>query len=238
MLMGIIIALFTFGVLLITTPIGWLLILGAVATIVVSRRSNDSGNQAKLTAALEISASTMDEIAAGHVTEAGIGIALHKGEELIYTLPNVALTEYQSTGSSYSGGSAGISFPLVGRIRGNVGGQRGQITKNPEQLMIIDTGKAIFTNQRILFSGVKMVRDWDFSKIVELAPGANGFDVKLAVSNRERTSGLQALTIYEFGPGLIAGYAFTLYSEGSERAKAWAEDLTKRIREGIAAEAK
>ena len=237
-LLVIIIALFSFGSFLITTPIGWLLIVGAVAVIVLTKKSRRDSDQAQLTAALQDAASTMDEIAAGKVAETGIGVALHKDEKLIYALPNVALTEYQSTGSSYSGGSVGISFPLVGRIRGNVGGQGGQIIKNPEQLMIVDTGKAIFTDKRILFSGTKLVRDWEFSKIVELAPGPNGFDVKLAVSNREKISGLQALTMFEFGPGYVAGYAFTLYADGPAEAKAWAEDLSKRIREGIAAEAK
>ena len=218
---------------LFTTWMGWTIIAVVAGIIVAVNYSKKQTDKATMITTLETGAQIMDEIAAGKDFLLDTGFTLQKGEKLIYALPNVALTEYQSTGSSYSGGSAGVSFPLVGRIRGNVGGQSGQITKNPEQLLVVDQGRAIFTDQRIIFTGANLVRDWDLDKTVELSPGPNGINVKIAVSNRERTSGLQALSVVDFGPGYVAGYAFTLHAEGPAKAKEWAADLTKRMREMV-----
>ena len=204
----------------------------AIAKYIFDKRNN----AVKFLDGLDQQALTMDALANGELGNAGIGTALNKGEETICVLPNVALTEYQSTGSSYSGGNAGVSFPLAGNIRGHVGGQRGSITRNPEQLMVVDMGQAIFTNQRILFSGAKFVRDWDLDKVVSLEPGPNGVDVKIAVTNRERTSGLQAPDLFSFGPGYAAAYVFNLKQNGAASAKKWAKDLAKELRNVAATE--
>ena len=232
----VLVVLIGIGQFLFTNPAGWLLVACVVTLIIVVRTNKKKEGQQKLIESLENSAQILDNIVAGKVSEPEVGFTLAKGEKFIYSLPIVSLTEYQSTGSSYSGTSAGVSFPIAGRIRGNVGGQSGEITKNPEQLMIVDQGRVIFTDQRILFAGAKLVRDWDLDKIVELSPGPNGYTVKIAVSNRERTSGLQALTGYEFGPGFVASYVFTLHSDGAAKAKEWVDDLTKRLRAGAASE--
>lgn len=220
----------------VTSPWAWTFLVVVGLLIFLFARMNKQNNQDKLTEALNNTAQTLEEIATGKVEDLSVGLSLQTGEKLIYSLPNVALTEYQSTGSSYSGMNAGVSFPLVGSLRGNVGGQGGQITRNPEQLMAVDQGRVFFTDQRIIFSGAKLVRDWDLDKTIELAPGPNGFNVKIAVSNRERTSGLQALSIYEFGPGFIAAYVYTLNSEGLAKANAWAKKTAGEIRAALATE--
>ncbi len=221
---------------LISSPWTWTFVAVVGVLIFLFRRMNKQNNQAKLTEALNNTAKALDDIANGKVEDLSVGLSLQKGEKLIYSLPDVALTEYQSTGSSYSGMNAGVSFPLIGSLRGNVGGQGGQITRNPEQLMAVDQGRVFFTDQRIIFSGAKLVRDWDLAKTIELAPGPNGFNVKIAVSNRERTSGLQALSIYEFGPGFIAAYVYTLNSEGLAKANQWAKKTAGEIRAAITAQ--
>lgn len=225
-------ALVYVGQFLFTTLPGLIITAIGIVAIVASVRASKRNRQEKLSSSLADSAQIMDNIVAGNIPELEVGLTLQKGEKLIYVMPVVALTEYQSTGSTYSGSSAGVSFPIVGGLRGNVGAHGGEVTKNPEQLMAVDQGRAIFTNQRIIFSGAKLVRDWDLDKIVELAPGPNGFNVKIAVSNRERTSGLQALSAYEFGPGYAAGYVFTLHDNGPAKAKEWAKDLSDRLRAG------
>ncbi len=225
---------FYIGQFLFTNPAGIVLLICGTLFAIGAYSANKKNRQKKLTDSLDASAQIMDDIVAGKVGDLQGGFALAKGEKFIYALPNVALTEYQSTGSSYSGTSVGVSVPLFGRVRGNVGAQGGQITKNPEQLMAVDQGRAIFTDQRIVFSGAKFVRDWDLDKTIEIEPGPNGFNVRIAVSNRERTSGLQAFSAYDFGPGFIAGYVFTLHSEGAAKAKEWAEDLSSRLRAGAA----
>ena len=166
----------------------------------------------------------------------GIALALNKGEQTLYVENYVTLTEFRSTGSTYVGGSAGVSFPLFGRVRGHVGGNRGRLVKNPEQLTVIDSGQAIFTNHRIVFVGAQITREWDFKKVIALEPGPNGVNVRIAVSNREKISGLQAPSINAFGPGYPAAFAFNWFQNGEASAKQWAKDLSKEITELVEVE--
>lgn len=214
----------------------WLPLIAGGGAAIFKHFYDKRKNEARFLDALEQQADTLDALANGELATESAGTALNKGEETVCVLPNVALTEYQSTGSTYSGGNAGISFPLAGKIRGHVGGQSGSITKNPEQLMVVDMGQVIYTNQRILFSGAKFVRDWDLDKIVSMEAGSNGVTVKIAVTNRERTSGLQAPDLFSFGPGYAAAYVLNVKHDGEAAAKTWAKDLAQELRSLAATE--
>ncbi|MEY4451726.1 MAG: hypothetical protein RLZZ380_847 [Actinomycetota bacterium] len=231
----VIVTLLAFNFLM-QNPILWIVFAMAVVIIIAAVRGSQKQKQAKFVDTLEASATLLEGMGSDKEVELSVGMALNKGEKLVFVLPYVQLTEYQSTGSSYSGMNAGVSFPLFGQVRGNIGGQSGSITKNPEELMVVDQGQAVFTNQRIVFSGAKMVRDWELAKTVALEPGANGLNVKIAVSNRERTSGLQAPNIFAFGPGYPAGFVFTLNTEGESAAKKWAQGVAKQLRDTVASE--
>jgi hypothetical protein len=231
------IILVIFGLIILSQSVwGWLAMgVGAAAAILIAVY-NKRTKAIKFLAGLDQQAATLDALANGELAPAGLAIALGKDEKALCVLQSMALTEYQSTGSSYSGSNAGVSFPLFGRVRGNVGGQRGSITRNPEELLVVDQGQAIFTNQRIVFSGAKFVRDWDLKKTVSLEPGPNGIHVKIAVTDRDRTSGLQAFDVNGFGPGYAAAYAFNLSQSGEAEAKQWATNLAREIRSVAAAE--
>lgn len=222
-----------FIVSLLSTPAGWILLIVAGLIIWFAVYQIRASKQEKFLNGLAYQADQLSLVAAGKIQDTSLAMALNKGEKVLATLPYTLLTEYQSTGSSYSGGNAGVSFPLFGSVRGHVGGQGGQITKNPEQLMAIDTGTSIFTNQRIVFSGAKFVRDWDLDKVVSLEPGPNGFNVKIAVSNNARTSGLQSPDMNLFGPGYLAAYAFNYHQNGAASAKKWADELVTQIRQTV-----
>lgn len=215
---------------------GWVVIAIITAIIVFAVRAARKSKQEKFLNGLGYQATQLSLIASGKLQDTTLAMSLGKGEKVLATLPYTLLTEYQSTGSSYSGANAGVSFPLFGSIRGHVGGQGGQITKKAEQLMAVDTGTAIFTNERIIFSGEKLVREWDLDKVVTLEPGPNGFNVKIAVSNQARTSGLQAPDINMFGPGYLAAYAFNYHNDGAALAKKWADDLVEQIRRTVDSE--
>jgi hypothetical protein len=218
---------------LMSTPAGWTLIVVVSGIIAFAVYQVKAKNREKFLNGLTNQANQLSLVANGQMQDSSLAMSLNKGEVVLATLPYTLLTEYQSTGSSYSGTNAGVSFPLFGNVRGHVGGQGGQITKNPEQLMVVDSGTSIYTNQRIVFSGAKFVRDWDLNKVVALEPGPNGFNVKIAVSNQSRTSGLQAPDVYQFGPGYLAAYAFNYYQNGAASAKKWAEDLVVQIRRTV-----
>lgn len=218
---------------MLSTPAGWVLLIVVGLIIWMAVYQIRVSKQEKFLNGLSHQADQLSLVASGKIQDTALAMALNKGEKVLATLPYTLLTEYQSTGSSYSGGNAGVSFPLFGSVRGNVGGQGGQITKNPEQLMAIDTGTSIFTNQRIVFSGAKFVRDWDLDKVVSLEPGPNGFNVKIAVSNQSRTSGLQSPDMNLFGPGYLAAYAFNYHQNGAASAKKWADELVTQIRQTV-----
>lgn len=218
---------------LLSTPGGWLLIAVVAVLIAMAVYLVKNNNKEKFLEGLRNQAEQLQLLISGNPENVSLAMSLGKGEKVLATLPNTLLTEYESTGSTYSGVNAGVSFPLVGDIRGNVGGQSGQLSKNPEQLMVVDVGTSIYTNQRIVFTGAKLVRDWNLDKVVSLEPGPNGFNVKIAVSNQSRTSGLQSPDIHLFGPGYLAAYTFNYYQNGAESAKKWAEDLIVDIRKTV-----
>ena len=177
---------------------GWVVIAIITAIIVFAVRAARKSKQEKFLNGLGYQATQLSLIASGKLQDTTLAMSLGKGEKVLATLPYTLLTEYQSTGSSYSGANAGVSFPLFGSIRGHVGGQGGQITKKAEQLI--------------------------------------GFNVKIAVSNQARTSGLQAPDINMFGPGYLAAYAFNYHNDGAALAKKWADDLVEQIRRTVDSE--
>lgn len=162
--------------------------------------------------------------------------ALAKGEKFVYSLNGIQLAEYTSTGSSYSGTNLGVSVPVFGRVRANVGGSQGQLTKNPAALNVIDTGQVSFTNQRVIFTGAQQTRVWDFSKILNQTLGANGSTLTIAAANKAATSTLIQPNTTLLGPGVIYGIAFDAHKEGGSVAPETARLYAKQLREGVAAQ--
>lgn len=147
------------------------------------------------------------------------GFVPEKGETPIYKLSRVALTEYRSAGSSYQGGSQGVSFRIAKGVSYRVGSTRGQLIKNPEQLTVIDEGSVTFTDKRIFFVGSNVNREWEFSKLLDVNVGTNGVYANLAVSNRQKNSGLQTLDESDITPGLLVSVALEAFENGLESSK-------------------
>ncbi|MFM1974009.1 MAG: hypothetical protein RLZZ345_1093 [Actinomycetota bacterium] len=158
-------------------------------------------------------------------------------EQLLFVLPNVELLEYKSTGSTYSGGSAGVSFPLFGRVRGNVGGNRGEFTRNPEQLILSDIGRLKVSTQRLIYVGEKETREIDLDKVLDFELGPNGLWVKLAMSNRQKREGFQHMQVDQIPIGMAIGIAKEYADKGLKAAQLYAKNLAADIRATIAAEA-
>ena len=158
------------------------------------------------------------------------GLALKSTELVYFESEPVGLFEYRSTGSTYSGMNQGVSVPIVKGIRYSVGSSQGSLTKNPEAPTQIDTGKAIFTNQRIIFVGPNMTREWDLSKLVNMSAGPNGQTISISVSNRQKTSGLSSIGKENITPGFYASIIQRLNSDGVEAAKKNALEIATNIR--------
>ena len=141
---------------------------------------------------------------------------LKKGEVAIDSVP-AKLLEYRSGGSSYQGGSQGVSIRIAKGLSYRVGSNRGQLVRNPEQLQVIDNGDATFTNQRVVFGGQSQTREWAFDKLVDFNAGDNGTQVMISVSNRQKVSGLYAQRVERVQPGVLLEVAVA-YANGGKAA--------------------
>jgi hypothetical protein len=196
-------------------------VVAIVAGVFIMQRSKNKDHSAEL---LAVAGDLEAWVAAGLDAEGNPFDA--DDEQLLFVLPNVELLEYKSTGSTYSGGSAGVSFPLFGRVRGNVGGNRGSFSRNPEELILSDLGRLKVSTERLIYVGEKESREIDLDKVLDFELGPNGLWVKLAMSNRSKREGFQSI-----------GIAKEFADKGLDAAKLYAKNLAADIRATIAAEA-
>lgn len=159
-------------------------------------------------------------------------------EEALFDITRVELLEFKSTGSSYSGGNLGVSFPIFGRVRANVGGSQGQITRNPEQLSSVDTGTLKITSQRMIFIGEKEARVFELAKVIDFELGPNGLWLKIAMSNKPKREAFQHMALDQIPIGIAVGIANAWSNDGKDAALKYAKDAAEQIRTTIAAEAK
>lgn len=156
-------------------------------------------------------------------------LSLRKGEVLVYVLPAVGLIETRSTGSTWSGGSQGVSIRIMKGVSYRVGATKGQLVRNPEALQQVDQGAATFTNQRVVFTGSSTNREWAFDKMLNVDAGGGGVTVNMAVSNRQKTSGLVCLDFDDITPGFAVAIANDFAIGGLEQAKKRCLDLAAAL---------
>lgn len=219
-----------------SNPMGLVIVLilgiGGLAAIVMFR----SGRQKTFLGQLAVQAETLEQMAAGNFPTDDIVFSTEKDEVVLMRLNRVVLKEFRSDGSSYSGGYGGVSFRVAKGVRANVGGMQGKSRRNPEVSTPIDIGEVTYTNQRIVFTGDNMVREWDLDKIVNVESGPNGISLEIAVSNREKTSVLEAANYPELTPGIAASIAIAWHGKGKKAAMADAKEMADLIRSTIASE--
>ncbi len=227
--LAIIVSIFRF---IAENPILWFVAVLVIIGLIYARQVAKRNKREAVLAAFLATADKLDALAADTNGPKDISLSVRKGEKVLFALYNAPLVEYASSGSTYSGTNLGVSVPLFGNVRGNIGGSQGSITKNPEQLTVVDNGLLVYTTERMVFTGAKLVRDWEFSKVLNMDIGDNGSTVRISVSGNGRTSGFQTGG-QEFGVGLPAGYAYTWYQEGEEAARKWLKKTAKSMREAV-----
>jgi hypothetical protein len=127
-------------------------------------------------------------------------LAQKKGELVLWTGYGI----YQVAGrtpSTFSGGSQGVSIPIVAGIRYKVGSFKGRTIPGVEMQMDKDQGMVKLTNQRLIFAGPIATTEWAFAKLLSTFSNPERTDFILGVSNRQKSSGLR------FSPE--DGYAFS-----------------------------
>lgn len=160
-------------------------------------------------------AAILEVMEAGEFEEDDFVFSTRKGEVVIARVNETILNEFRSSGSTSSGGFGGVSLPVFGNVRANVGGYSGRSSRNPEESTPIDVGTSTYTNQRIVFAGENVVREFDLDKLVNLEAGDNGITLTIAVSNRDKASMLSSVNFEDLTPGIAASIAVA-YQEGGQ----------------------
>lgn len=210
-------------------PILLVTVIAAIATTVylfakaTGKHSDDflpSGSRVKSVRTQEERRSDFLLELGNSLPKSGISIvALKPGEEFIYKLSSVSLIESLSNGSTYQGGSKGVSLRIAKGLSYRVGATKGQFVKNPETLQTVDRGTATFTNKRLIFAGTKANREWSFDKLIDVSQSSDGDTILLSVSNRQKPSGIVSNNLGELDPGVIVAIALEFNNYGIDAAK-------------------
>ena len=195
----------------------WIAVGALVAVLVVVTKSKTKDSSAK--SLYGLMAAKLQALSKSLPQHSDVVMAMRQGEELVYKLPEVGLTQFRSSGSSYSGGRQGVSLRVAKGIYYNVGASRGSLQKNPETQQIVDKGSAIYTNQRIVFVGENLNQEWEFSKLLDVHVEPNGTSVSIAVSGKGKNAGLTWTTQTDITPGILTAIAHEYFNGGVEAAK-------------------
>ena len=136
-------------------------------------------------------------------------LAQKKGELVLWTGHGI----YQVAGrtpSTFSGGSQGVSIPIVAGIRYKVGSFKGRMIPGVEMQMDKDQGMVKLTNQRLIFAGPIASTEWQFAKLLSTFSNPDRTDFIFGVSNRQKSSGLRFSP--EDGYAFAHLFALALYS--------------------------
>lgn len=203
----------------------WVLIgLSAIAIWVVREIRNKNRIESMLRMASEVEdlVSDFKPIASTAITRAGELAIFERGE--------VQLREPTKTGAKIDSGFGGVTLGITNNIGIALGKGSGKITENPIAMQTIDTGSAVFTNQRIIFTGSMQTRTWELDDLVKLEPGVNGFELSIASSESNVVSILAGDSKCGITPGVAAQIAHTLKTEGEEAARGVGLELVENVR--------
>ena len=155
-------------------------------------------------------------------------LAQKKGELVLWTGHGVYHVA-GATPSTFSGGSQGVSIPLVAGIRYRVGAFKGQMTPGVEMQMDKDQGMVKLTNQRLIFAGPIATTEWAFAKLLSSFSNPDRTDFIFGVSNRQKSSGLRFSS--EDGYAFAHLFALALYSY-EKGIPATIEAIKNELKEG------
>ena len=153
-----------------------------------------------------------------------------KGELVLWSGHGI----YQVAGrtpSTFSGGSQGVSIPIVAGIRYKVGSFKGRMTPGVEMQMDKDQGMVKLTNQRLIFAGPIATTEWAFAKLLSSFSNPDRTDFIFGVSNRQKSSGLRFSP--EDGYAFAHLFALALYSY-EKGIPATIEAIKNELQEGAA----
>jgi hypothetical protein len=115
---------------------------------------------------------------------------VHPGERVVGVVQGVGLVEPKRLPGHWQGGYSGFSFRIAKGVRHNVGGTRGHFEQGAEVISPVDVGNVLVTDKRVVFTGERKAREWQFAKLLGLHHDPDAPRTFLPVSNREAVSGI------------------------------------------------
>jgi hypothetical protein len=154
-----------------------------------------------------------------------------KGELVLWT-GQAIFHEAGRTPSTFKGGSAGISIPVVAGVRLRVGQFSGSVIPGQEMQIDKEAGLVKLTNQRLIFAGSLNTTEWSFAKMLSAARNEEGNDFIIGVSNRKKTSGLKFSAADGKAFARLFALALYAYENGiPETIKEIKSEITRRNKE-------
>jgi hypothetical protein len=156
-------------------------------------------------------------------------------EVVFYELAGVQLLEYKSSGSDFKSTYLGGNVRVADGLSISLGGSKGKLVSTPEESTTIDTGKATFTNKRVIFAGSNHSREWDLEKLIGLDIGIAGFVVTPAVSNRTKLSALAGGAQLGITPGVLFAMSVEYFQNGKKAAQDFARETAQGVFDQLSA---
>jgi hypothetical protein len=154
-----------------------------------------------------------------------------KGELVLWT-GQAIFHEAGRTPSTFKGGSAGVSIPVVAGVRLRVGQFSGTVIPGAEMQIDKEAGLVKLTNQRLIFAGSLNTTEWSFAKMLSAARNEEGNDFIIGVSNRKKTSGLKFTAADGKAFARLFALALYAYENGiPETIKEIKSEITRRNKE-------
>ena len=154
-----------------------------------------------------------------------------KGELVLWT-GQAIFHEAGRTPSTFKGGSAGVSIPVVAGVRLRVGQFSGTVIPGAEMQIDKEAGLVKLTNQRLIFAGSLNTTEWSFAKMLSAARNEEGNDFIIGVSNRKKTSGLKFSAADGKAFARLFALALYAYENGiPETIKEIKSEITRRNKE-------
>ena len=206
-----------------------LFLVAGIAVLVAWFFSNrvDKGETIRVS---ELYAEKLDFLAKNLPLKDKSALALRGGEEFFYHLEDVALIEGRKAPRVTQRSGGAVTFALAKGLY-YTGASGSSISPEPEdEMRTIDQGAVTFTTQRVVFVGSKQSREWDFSKMLGWNEGP-GFSVTIAVSNRQKVSGIESNGETDLGPGVLMQISEVARESGWDAAREICANTAQEKRE-------
>ena len=157
------------------------------------------------------------------------GFPLRHGEKYVITLKDQMLMETRRAPRVTTRKTDAFTVALAKGFYYTAAGGSSVSPEPGDEIRQIDVGTATFTTHRVVFVGSKQTREWDFAKLLGVNEEPGGVQIMIAVSNRQRMSGLASQSFADISPGLAFQIADIAKDEGFESARVACKDALREM---------